>query len=256
MKLAAETMGQGADLVLLHGWGMNSMVWEPLLPRLRERFRVTRVDLPGHGDSPWDSRLVTLEQWAQALLETVPPRAHWMGWSLGGLVMQQAASLAPERAEALVGIATTPSFVRRQGWEAAMEPQLLEQFAVQLEQDHAGTLKRFLALQFQGVKQGRALQRQVSTLLASRPAPRPGALRAGLRLLQESDLRNALSGLEPPLLWILGERDRLVPPALAGLLPERAPHLQVRRVPGGGHAPFLSHPEEVAGLVTDFQAHA
>ena len=265
MSVATEVTGTGPDLVFLHGWGMNGAVWDPLLGELQARFRVTRVDLPGHGESPWDSRLTTLEQWAETVLEAVPPGAAWVGWSLGGLVMLQAAQLAPGRMRALVGIATTPCFVRRQDWEPAMEPGLLQQFALQLQKDRQATLKRFLALQFQGVPHGRDLQRRLVRLLDSRPAPRSGALHAGLRLLLQnqspnrlqlqSDLRQELGAMEAPALWILGERDRLLPPALAGRLRELAPRLEVQRLPGAGHAPFLSHPARVAGLLGGFLSH-
>ena len=53
MSLWHETSGSGPDLVLVHGWGMNAGVWSLLLPALQERFRVTVLELPGHGASPF-----------------------------------------------------------------------------------------------------------------------------------------------------------------------------------------------------------
>ncbi len=252
MSLAAEVSGRGPDLVLLHGWGMNGAVWGALLPLLESRFRVTRLELPGHGRSPWKGEGNDPARWAEAALAAAPERAVWLGWSLGGLVMQQAAALAPERIEALVGVAATPCFVRREGWEAAMEAESLARFGEALEQDPEGTIRRFLALQFHGVAGGRKLQRALETALALRPRPAPEALRAGLSLLLESDLRRALAGIDRPRLWILGDRDRLVPPSLAGALPRG---VAVRRLEQAGHAPFLSHPEAVAAAVTEFLDH-
>ena len=51
MSLYRHTRGYGPDLVLVHGWGMNSAVWEPIVPGLSERFRLTIIELPGHGGS-------------------------------------------------------------------------------------------------------------------------------------------------------------------------------------------------------------
>ncbi|HHH12698.1 MAG TPA: pimeloyl-[acyl-carrier protein] methyl ester esterase [Thiolapillus brandeum] len=252
MSRVVEVSGSGPDLVLLHGWGMNGAAWDPLLPLLESRFRVTRLELPGHGESPWDDEGGDLARWAEAALAAAPPQAAWLGWSLGGLVMQRAAVLAPERVSALVGVATTPCFVRREGWETAMTPESLAQFGEALETDLEGTIRRFLALQFHGVEDGRALQRELGTALAQRPRPVPEALRAGLSLLLESDLREPLAGIDRPRLWILGGRDRLVPPGLGSALP---PGVQVRLLERAGHAPFLSHPEAVAVAMTEFLGH-
>jgi len=247
MKLTVETRGTGPDLVLLHGWGMNRRVWAPLADLLEARFTLHLVDLPGHGDSPWEAGCNRLAAWAEAVLESVPRQAAWAGWSLGGLVMLEALRLAPRRLTALIGIAATPCFVQRPSWSCAMEAGVLEQFAGQLARDHGGTLRRFLALQFQGVDQGREALRQAIGLLETLPAPRAQALEAGLALLRHSDLRPVLAGMDRPGRWLLGERDRLVPPALAGALPRLAPTLEIHCLSGAGHAPFLSHPGEVAG---------
>jgi pimeloyl-ACP methyl ester esterase len=40
--------GQGPDLALIHGWGLGSAVWTPLLERLAQHFRVHLVDWPGY----------------------------------------------------------------------------------------------------------------------------------------------------------------------------------------------------------------
>jgi magnesium chelatase accessory protein len=44
-----QVMGQGPDLVLLHGTGASTHSWRGLAPLLAKRFRVIAPDLPGHG---------------------------------------------------------------------------------------------------------------------------------------------------------------------------------------------------------------
>ena len=46
MKLHVETSGDGPALVLLHGWGLNSGVWNRLVSPLTEHCRLVRIDLP------------------------------------------------------------------------------------------------------------------------------------------------------------------------------------------------------------------
>src|SRR5207245_8962920 len=51
VKLHYRTAGRGAPVILLHGYAETSRMWEPILPRLAERFTVIAPDLPGIGDS-------------------------------------------------------------------------------------------------------------------------------------------------------------------------------------------------------------
>ena len=41
--------GEGDDIVLLHGWGQNIKMMEPLAKRIDENKRITIIDLPGFG---------------------------------------------------------------------------------------------------------------------------------------------------------------------------------------------------------------
>jgi pimeloyl-[acyl-carrier protein] methyl ester esterase len=185
-----------------------------------------------------------------AVLQVAPFRAIWCGWSLGGLIAQRAAALAPERLSALVGMATSPCFVQQPDWPWAMEASVLEHFASELEADQLRTLRRFLALQAQGAENSRATLQWLRTEIEARPAARVQALRAGLDLLLGTDLRNLLEPSVVPMHWLLGGRDQLVPSALASHLPGR-----VRVIQGAGHAPFLSHQQECAGVLRELAAH-
>ncbi len=242
MTLAVVTSGSGADLVLLHGWGMNAAVWAGWLPRLETHWRVHRVDLPGHGRSPWSGE-TGLEAWWAAVVAAVPEGAVWLGWSLGGQLALEAACRGGVRA--VVAVAANPRFVQAPDWPAAMDPLILEQFAAELQRDIDGTLRRFLALQVQGTATARGGLRQLREALNARGAARPEALAAGLELLKTVDLRPQLSDITVPCAWVLGGRDRLVPPALATELEALRPHDGLYLIPEAGHAPFLSHPERL-----------
>jgi pimeloyl-[acyl-carrier protein] methyl ester esterase len=79
-----KQMGQGPDLVLLHGWSMHSGVWQPLAELLAEKFTLHLVDLPGHGTSEWHSDALQINNILDELERNVPETAFWLGWSLGG----------------------------------------------------------------------------------------------------------------------------------------------------------------------------
>lgn len=52
MKISYEVIGgSGEDIVMLHGWGQNKEMMYPLAKRLKNKFRLTIIDLPGFGGS-------------------------------------------------------------------------------------------------------------------------------------------------------------------------------------------------------------
>jgi len=243
--------GTGPELVFVHGWGMNSAVWEQVSAHLQRRFRCTLIDLPGHGASPWGGE-ETLDEWAGACLDAAPDAAVWVAWSLGALVALRAAADAPGRIRALLAVSATPRFVQAVDWPHALAPATLRQFAGTLAKDHQGTLERFLALQIRGSDEARTILRALKGLLRERPDPHPRALEVGLALLRGSDLRAEAAALSCPSHWLLGNRDTLVPGELADDLRALVPGAEVVVIPGAGHAPFLSHREAFCSALDRF----
>ena len=78
-------------------------------------------------------------------------------------------------------------------------------------------------------------------------SPTGRALAAGLGILREADLRDALPRITLPALVIAGEHDRLTPPEAGRALASGLPAARFRLVERSGHAPFLSHAGRGAG---------
>jgi len=252
IKLHTETIGTGPDLVLLHGWGMNGGVWESLAEELSLHYRVTTIELPGHGQSPFADNLYSLQDWTEACLAAAPEKASWIGWSLGGLISTQAALCAPHRVNKLVLVASSPRFIQADDWPHAVIRGTLSGFADTLRSNPQKTLERFLALQVRGSAEAKSTLRRLRQDLQHRPAPNPDALDRGLHLLREADLRQSLSQLQCPTLWLLGERDTLTPASVAEDISQLLPSAEIKLLPGAGHAPFLSHREESLAALHQF----
>lgn len=251
MSLYTESAGNGPDLVMIHGWGLHSGIWDEFAPLLEAGFRVTCVDLPGHGRSGWRGE-DSLEEWVDAVLAVVPKRAAWLGWSLGGLVAMRAAQRHPRHVSALVTLASTPCFVRQPGWQSAMLPSLLETFSVELVQDYVRTLERFLSLQVRGSERANAVLKALRATLLAHGEPDAAALLAGLDILRSSDLREGLKSLDRPWLMIMGERDMLVPVNAGREASRLCASARLEVIEGAGHAPFLAAPQAVARLISRF----
>ncbi len=247
-----EIQGAGRDIVLVHGWGLHGGVWRDLAASLAASFRVIVPDLPGHGRSRHADSACTLEALADTVQRSLAGPAVWVGWSLGALVALVAARQFPRAVDRLVLIGATPRFTQTPDWPHAMAPETLAQFARELETDYRGTLTRFLSLQAGEGDAGRETVRRLRAALAEGGDPAVPALREGLRLLAETDLRSQLVQVGMPVLVLHGGRDRLAPPEAGEYLAAHLPRAQLALIPPAGHAPFLSHPEETRRAVESF----
>ncbi|MDM8545472.1 pimeloyl-ACP methyl ester esterase BioH [Candidatus Venteria ishoeyi] len=242
MKLFIHTSGQGRPLILLHGWGFQHQVWDPVAAALSQHYCVHQVDLPGYGNSDplpaGNNSLLTQVTWLAEQL----PTGIWLGWSLGGLLAQQLAVSYPDKVSALCLVASTPCFMQAKNWSHAMPADTLANFAQNLKTDYQATLLRFMSLQIKGSVDARVHLRKLRQDLSQSPPPSSATLENGLRLLQTSDLRAQLAHIACPVWLSLGERDTLVPVSVAqdwnrhGLT-----QLQSCIIDNGGHMPFLSH---------------
>ncbi|HET7370429.1 MAG TPA: pimeloyl-ACP methyl ester esterase BioH [Gammaproteobacteria bacterium] len=240
MPLHVETAGSGPPLVLLHGWGLHAGVWNETIPALSQHYRCIAIDLPGHGESPVVEGDVYA--WAEACRAAAPKDAIWLGWSLGGMIAMAAALQAPADVAGLLLVSTTPRFVAAPDWPHAMAPETLAKFAGELESDWRNTVEDFLVLQTLGAATGKVALRKLRNEVFARGTPDPAALAAGLRILENIDLRAQLAEIDIPVKVMSGGRDRLTPPEAGRALAEML-HGQFDLVARGAHAPFISDPE-------------
>jgi len=250
-----ETLGNGPPLVLIHGWAMHGGIFAPLGERLAARHTLHLVDLPGHGHSRQHAAAFTLDACVDELLARLPP-APWLGWSLGAMVALRAAARAPQQVPALVLLCGSPRFVRAEDWPHAVEAEVFRSFGRDLASDYPRSIDRFLALEAHGSDHMREELRSLRAQVFARGQPDPRVLIEGLQILERDDLRASLPALPMPTLWIAGRRDRLVPWQGMQAASELTSAGAFQRIEGGGHAPFLSHSDAVAGAIDGFLAGA
>ena len=250
MMLWHERQGSGPDLVLVHGWGLHGGIWGDLPARLAQHFRVTTLDLPGHGRSREVNGDGSLDAFTDRVAELCSGAAIWLGWSLGGLIALNAALRHPHKVAQLVLVGATPKFVQAPDWPHAMPKAVFADFARSFAQDYRATLLRFLSLQVGGNESARVLLKQLRADMFAHGEPQPEALAAGLAILEQTDWRTHLAEIQVPTLVVHGSHDRLAPPAAGEYLAAQLPKARLLRVAGAGHAPFLSHAALLADAVS------
>jgi len=98
---------RSVNCIFVHGWAMNSAVWEKCQPLLPEWINATFIDLPGHGTMA-DIAADSIDDYVQALIPLTHRPVLWTGWSFGALVLMRLAELYPERVASLFLVAALP----------------------------------------------------------------------------------------------------------------------------------------------------
>lgn len=244
--MRAETFGTGPDLLMIPGWAMTSTVWRDLAGRLSRQWRVTLVDLPGHGanaDLPFERDRV-----AERVAGCAPPGAVWLGWSLGGQVALRAAT-SGAAVRGLVLLAATPRFTAAGDWPHGVSAEALDSLRRELDRDPAQARSGFMTLL---ASRGRDSRRAAGSLRRALRAAAfsTAALRSALDWLEGTDLRPVLPLVTQPTWWVNGGEDPLAAadtgPSAAALMGNAA----CRPLPDAGHMPFLTHQDAVVSTLT------
>ena len=108
-------------VVFIHGAGGSSAVWYKQVKPFSEKFNVLLVDLRGHGQSKLktESKKYSFKMIANDILETLKAHsietAHFVGVSLGSIIIKQVYSLQPKIVKSMVfaGAVTELNFKSR-----------------------------------------------------------------------------------------------------------------------------------------------
>ncbi len=247
--LTAVRTGQGPDLVLLHSLLADRHAFDPVLPALAAKFRVTLINLPGfHGSHP--AVLALMDAYVAAIQGGfdefgIAKDAVLMGNGFGGTVALAFGIAHPERISKLV----------LSDAAACFPPEGRQAFAVMAQKVAEGGLgavaeiaaKRVYSPAYLAAHPEKIEERK-QVLLEIHPE----AFQAACRILQESDLTPLLSHLRVPTLVLCGEMDQATPPVLNKQIAERVAHARYVELPGCGHCPPLEQPEAFLGAIGDF----
>lgn len=254
--LAVNESGAGTPLILLHGWGLHSGVWQGILPALKNQFHCYAVDMLEHGETQHsNSQSFSLENMRDELNQLIASidsdNIVLLGWSLGGLVALDYSSCFPDTVKKLILVSSNACFCKNEHWLHGIDSAVLDSFATQLEKDYKKTVDKFMALQMFGTDDYRQSLKVLKSSIASRAMPSIAALRHGLDILKNGDLASKLHCIDQPVLMITGEHDRLMPYQAAEAMQRLFKNARHEMIEGAGHAPFISHQNKFVAIIKE-----
>jgi len=248
LELTIHEQGEGPALVMLHGWAMSSAAWGDFSSHLARSYRLICIDLPGHGDSAYEDHW-SLDDILQAMARQLPSSCYLLGWSLGGMISLAYADQYPNRVKKLVMLASSAKFTQSDNWPCGQIPDVLLAFKAGLKENPEATIKHFLRLQTKGLVSPKKVNVQLKHSLRKTTVK---GLESGLNILQQLDLRPALSRLTTPLLMVLGQRDQLIPVDVLKFSRLEKPDIDGCVIEQATHVPFLSHVTELNQRLQSF----
>jgi pimeloyl-ACP methyl ester carboxylesterase len=234
-----EIRGNGPSILVTHGFAASSHVFEATTTAVDNAHRLITWDIRGHGrsDYPNDENQYSVPLAIGdmvAILDTVDvDHAVLLGHSLGGYLSLELQRTHPDRVTALVLVGAGPGYKRpdtRDGWN-----KMAERFAAELE------------------SKGLAGLPDSAEVRADVHRSADGLVKAARGILRQHDDRvlASLPTITVPVLIVVGERDK---PFLASseYMQAKIPDASLAIIPGAGHAPMITHPDEFHAQIRTF----
>jgi pimeloyl-ACP methyl ester carboxylesterase len=250
VNLHYKDLGSGIPLVFVHGFPVDSRMWDAQLTELSSGYRTMAIDLRGFGRSPADEPF-TIESLADdvysllAELDELP--CVLAGLSMGGYI---ALAFAQKYANALRGLILVDTKADGDS-----------------EEQKAGRMKMIELVREQGSK-AIADQMIPKLLAAETPRNRPGQARflramieacpprtiehALLAMRDRPDRSTELASIQVPTLVIVGEHDTITPVAIATSMREQIPHAELAVIKGAGHMAPMEQSAQVNQAISRF----
>jgi pimeloyl-[acyl-carrier protein] methyl ester esterase len=249
MSISIDISGQGRPLVLLHGWGSaRQQHMQPIVDLLKTEYEIHNVSLPGCNHSPWNDEIDSIESMAHSIMNQLPSKAIYIGWSFGGLLSIAIATINSERVKRIIGIGSTPCFIAKDNWPGGRASGFTDTFKKNITDMG---LKKFFAVslapEFESVDQPEN-HRHLLTLIKNSTFNEEILLK-GIAILEKTDLREELKSLSCPVDFILGSEDDCVPSDQLPHLQALNPSIKLHIINNARHFPFWTHPHEFNAIL-------
>lgn len=264
-RVSTLTMGEGPDVMLLHGLGgTKSSFFDTAAALSRNGYRVHAIDFPGFGGSSKPATAPYSARWfAETVIGTMDrleiDRAHLVGNSMGGRVALEVGMRAPDRVKCLGLLCPAVAFIKRgyhpivrlarpelgllphrftrgmvesQFWSMFHDPDAVDPAVADVAVDEFQRIYASAGARY-------AFLCAARNIYLDKPYGKGG-------------FYSRLADLEPPALFVWGSHDPLIPAAFKRHVEKWLPSAEQIVLDGCGHVPQVELPEQTNGLLLQF----
>lgn len=249
-SIAYREAGQGAAVVLLHGFLCDSRCWRRQLAGLSDRFRVLAWDAPGAGLSSDPPEAFTTTDYAHCLADFLDAvgvaSAHVVGLSWGGILAQEFYRVVPQRVRSLVLAGTYA------GWKGSLaEPVWRERLesCLRASTEPADALVARLLPGMFTEQVPDSVREELGTIMSEF---HPVGFRAMSRSSAAMDTRDLLPRIDVPALVLWGDADRRSPIHIAEQIHTAIANAELAVIPEAGHVSNMEQPDAFNAHVRRF----
>lgn len=252
------TWGDGAPLIVLHGFTGDGAGWQPIAELLAADYQVIAPDLPGHGATvaPDDVTAYEMPHVAGQLVQLLDvlkiETAHLWGYSMGGRLALYTAHAYPDRWRSLIlesaspGLKTYSECAKRRQMDASLASFILRE-GITAFVDRWEKLPLWAS---QATLPAGVLVDQRQQRLTNNPDGLALSLH-GMGTGQQPPLWDALPDVTCPTLLITGEHDSKFT-ALNADMVQKLPSARHVIIPSAGHNVHLEQPTVIVNTVRQF----
>lgn len=253
ISLYYELQGQGETLVLVGGFGNDHSIWQEVLLHLKKSWQVLLPDNRGAGQSEVPTGAYSIDMMADDIVDLCAklqiPKAHFIGNSMGGFIVQSLAHRYPDLVKSAV----------------------ISNASTNIHNAFQIYVKAQLALLKAGVPLKALIQASCSWAFSWQHLSRPGVLgklihktlknphpftikgyQGQYAAVDKFDSRNWVSAITVPVLVLGADQDLIFLEASVKALAKHIPHAQYYRFSNCGHIPQVEYPEKFARVIGDF----
>ncbi len=237
-------IGDALPILFLHGVGSDKSVWAPQLAHFGKSRRAVAFDYPGYGESEFLDG-ATRDDYAASILAAMDAlgidRAHVCGLSLGGVVAIALHAAAPHRCASLI---IADSFAVHPDGQGIHDRSVAASRAMTM---------RELAEARSGVLLGSAASSELQAdVIEAMATIDPVAYRIGAAAVWLADQGERAMKIDVPTLILVGDEDRITPPALSEELANLIPGSRLERIAAAGHLANAEQPEAFNRAIESF----
>jgi pimeloyl-ACP methyl ester carboxylesterase len=253
--------GEGKPLILIHGYGAGMWVWEKQVEALSQSYRVYVLDLIGHGFSDRPKIPYTPENYLHFFKDFMDgvgiEKATLIGNSMGGGIAWAMAILFPERVDRLILIDCVPpdvlDQVRNESFRTLVAIKDIPLLPYLVISARSKSLMKWVLMEcISDIKliAPEVVKRQYQLSMIKGTT---WVLYSTFKHAEEAlKLKDQLSLIHQPTLFIWGEGDRIFPPQVGETLHQAIADSKFQRIEKSGHIPMWETPDAVNQAIFDF----